>query len=555
MNTLINNLPLCLDANPDIWGFFDIDIAPPLLFYSYMPILLISVLLGLMIFHKRQHSPLNRSFFGIMLAFMAWVVLILIQWTAVHLHVVHFAWQALIFFEFSIYVLSIYFCYFLIYKKDLSNYIKNLLFLGSIALIILIPTKLNVQSFDLTHCEGIVGILWDVQYIFEVVTIVIISSMIIDGIRSKKNRIQSAETIISFGVAIFLLIFFLSNFFGEITKFYDINLIGPIGMIFLFTLMSYAIIRYQSLNLKFFGSQILVITQLIFISSLFFIQSIYHLQIIVGVTLLITVPLGLFLINSVKREIEQREKIEKLAIDLEKANKKLQELDQMKTEFLSLATHQIRAPLTAIKGYASMLIEGDFGILPEKAKYSSEIIEKSCQNLIDIVNEFLDISRIEQGRMVYNKEKFLLNEIIRDSINESTPNISKSNISIIEKISKDDIYVYSDKNKLKQVVTNIIDNAIKYAPKGSIEITLSQEEDFAKLSIKDNGIGIEKEDMKNLFSKFKRNKNALKVNVIGTGLGLYIAQKMINDLDGKIEVKSEGLNKGAEFIIKLKINQ
>ncbi|MCL4278919.1 MAG: HAMP domain-containing histidine kinase [Ignavibacteriaceae bacterium] len=261
-------------------------------------------------------------------------------------------------------------------------------------------------------------------------------------------------------------------------------------------------------------------------------------------------PLGFFVITSVKREIEQREKIERLAIDLEKANEKLQELDQMKSEFLSLATHQIRAPLTAIKGYASMLYDGDFGVLPEKAKHSSEVIIKSTETLITIVNDFLNISRIEQGRMVYDKSTFKLNEVLKEVVLEIEPNISKAKLELNLNIKEGPQYeVTADKAKIKQIIGNIIDNSIKYTQKGFIHINLFEEKDMYKISIKDSGVGIDSSEINKLFTKFSRTKDASKVNVIGTGLGLYIAKKMITAQGGDIEVKSEGLGKGTEFII------
>jgi signal transduction histidine kinase len=267
---------------------------------------------------------------------------------------------------------------------------------------------------------------------------------------------------------------------------------------------------------------------------------------------LFSIIFGWILIRSVKQEVEQRERIERLAKDLEKANEKLTELDKMKSEFLSLATHQIRAPLTAIKGYSSMLLEGDFGLLPPKAHTAVDTVMKSCQNLIDIVNDFLNISRIEQGRMVYEKSLFDIRELISEITRELKPNIDAAHLVLnthIQQTTK--INVRADRGKIKQVIGNIIDNAIKYTPKGSITIEASTSYNRAYIRITDTGVGIDPGEIGKLFNKFVRAKDANKTNVIGTGLGLYIAKKMIEAHEGEISVHSEGIGKGTTFLITL----
>ncbi len=147
---------------------------------------------------------------------------------------------------------------------------------------------------------------------------------------------------------------------------------------------------------------------------------------IVFLTMVISILTGIIIYTWGK----YADSLEKLNSQIKIANEKLRGLDQMKSEFLSLATHQIRAPLTAIKGYSSMLLEGDFGMLPEKAKTSVDTILKSSQNLINIVGDFLNISRIEQGRMVYEKSEFDMGELTKEVILEIGPNIKNSGLEL-----------------------------------------------------------------------------------------------------------------------------
>jgi signal transduction histidine kinase len=325
-------------------------------------------------------------------------------------------------------------------------------------------------------------------------------------------------------------------------------------MIIFLAFISYLIVRYHTFNIKVLGAQALVMALVILIAATFLVNDPFYSEIIIAATLILVIGLGYLLTKNVTKEVKQREEIEGLAQNLAEANEKLKELDQLKSEFLSLATHQIRAPLTAIKGYSSMLLEGDFGILPQKAKDSIETMMKSCQNLIDIVNDFLNISRIEQGRMVYEKSIFDLAELLKEIINELKPNIQNAGLSLELEIPNNfSAKVNADRSKIKQVIGNIIDNAIKYTVHGKINISIFKDVGKVKIAVKDSGVGIDPNEINKLFNKFSRTKNANKTNISGTGLGLYIAKKIIEANHGDIKVFSEGLEKGTTFTIELPI--
>jgi signal transduction histidine kinase len=179
---------------------------------------------------------------------------------------------------------------------------------------------------------------------------------------------------------------------------------------------------------------------------------------------------------------------------------------------------------------------------------------KSCQNLVNIVNDFLNISRIEQGRMVYEKTDFNLAELAKEVVNEIKPNIQNAGLSLDLKIADDLVLkVNADRDKIKQVIGNILDNSIKYTPRGKVEVSVFKDGAKAKVAIKDTGVGIDPKDMVKLFEKFSRAKDANKTNVIGTGLGLYIAKKMTEAQGGDIKIVSEGVGKGSTFTIELPV--
>jgi signal transduction histidine kinase len=175
----------------------------------------------------------------------------------------------------------------------------------------------------------------------------------------------------------------------------------------------------------------------------------------------------------------------------------------------------------------------------------------SCQNLVVIVNEFLDISRIEQGRMKYDMIDFDLASLAEEVLKELKPTIEQASLSYgFTRVGEGHI-VHADEGKMKQVIGNIIDNAIKYTPTGSIDVTVSHIGDRVICEVKDTGIGLDKEDISKLFNKFARAKDANKTNVIGTGLGLYLAKQMVEAQGGTVDLRSPGKGLGSTFVVDL----
>jgi signal transduction histidine kinase len=331
-----------------------------------------------------------------------------------------------------------------------------------------------------------------------------------------------------------------------------------LGALFIFPFIaftSYAIYKHHLFEIK-----IAAISFVAFILTVFSFFNILYAgdasQIVINITFFLTIMLGsIILIRSTLREIEQREKVQKLATDLEKANVRLTELDRQKSEFVSFATHQLRSPLTAMKGYASMILEGDMGKLPKEAEEGVSRIYDSAKTLTSIVDDYLNISRIELGSMKYAFDTVDMKALVSDTIAELKPNIDRSKLSFsfVADENGTDYRVTADRDKLKQVIANLIDNSIKYTPSGSVAVSLSF--DHAKdkfiFQIKDTGIGIAPEVLPHLFQKWSRADNANKANIRGTGLGLYVAKEMVEAHHGTIRAESEGEGKGSAFTVEL----
>ncbi len=543
---------LCPDAQPSFLNFFDFGVAPSLLFYSYIPIIFITLFFGIVVLRKSNYSLSSKLFFSISLFFCLWVLNILVQWVGAYVSAVHLAWELTALFEAGIYLSTAYFFLVFLEDKDISPTGKSFLFLFSLPIIALLPTSFNIEAFDLANCEGMLGLLWNYIYALE---ISIIGFVLFWGLRTLNQSLEPKRRkevrLLTWSVVVFLFIFFLSNFYGELTRVYEFNLWGPIGMVVFLSLTAYMIVKFKTFDIKLVGAQALIFALIVLIGSQFFFIQNNTNRFLTAITLIITGAIGINLVRSVKKEVALRERIQKQEKELEKANTRLTELDQLKSEFVSLATHQIRGPLTAIKGYASMMIQGDLGKVPENLEGTIHTIYDSSTALTGVVQDFLDISRIEQGRMKYDFSIFDLGKLVYDVAQELDPTIVRKGLKIKLDIEKN-LVVNADIGKLRQVFENLIDNAIKYSPKGTIIVTAKRtEEKMAQVSIKDNGVGIKPETLPKLFQKFSRAEDASKANILGTGLGLYVARQLITALKGTITAESEGEGKGSTFVVEL----
>jgi signal transduction histidine kinase len=234
------------------------------------------------------------------------------------------------------------------------------------------------------------------------------------------------------------------------------------------------------------------------------------------------------------------------------AYKELEKLDKAKSEFISIASHQLRTPLTAIKGYLSMLLEGIYGKVSQKMKEPIQNVYQSNERLIKLVNDLLSLSRLDAGKVKFEPQLTSLEEIIKEVVRELRLPIENKGLYIrIEEAKPPLPKVIADQDHIRQAILNIIDNAIKYTEKGGITIKLLKAGNKAQIKISDTGKGITEEELDRLFQMFSRASAGNQFHAEGAGIGLYIAKKFIEMHKGRIYAESKGDNNGSIFTIEL----
>jgi PAS domain S-box-containing protein len=257
-------------------------------------------------------------------------------------------------------------------------------------------------------------------------------------------------------------------------------------------------------------------------------------------------------ITKYKNHLE--ELVELRTNQLEKETIKAQSADLMKSAFLATMSHELRTPMNSIIGFTGILLKEFAGPINEEQKKQLSMVKNSGQHLLGLINDILDISKIEAGKLNVTKYPFNYVSILENTIEFLTPQANKKSLKIITEISETKIPLNSDERRVEQVLLNLISNAIKFSNKGTILVKVDIKNGYLTTQIIDQGIGISKDDLNKLFMPFIQLDGGLKRSHEGTGLGLAICKSLIEKLGGTIDVKSK-LGEGSNFKFKLPLEQ
>lgn len=536
---------------------------PDFLYYSHIPAIIVALIVGFFVFLNGRKLLLNQLLLLISICFSFWTFSNLILWTNIHSDTLLFVWSFLRVFSSFISIFSIYFIYVFLYKKDISLQLKGI-FLALLAPVLLFAqTNLNLSGFDITNCDAFAfeGVLFKTFHIlYGGLAMVWILILLLKKYKEATPDFKKQIIFMGIGIEFFLFSFFtvifLAVYLTGIGVLPDsrLEMYGLFGMMVFMAMIGVLMVKFNTFNVKLIATQALIVSITLLVGSqLLFIESTTGF-LVTGATFLFSAIAGYLLTKSVKKEIQHREEIEKLVGKLKKANNRLRELDKEKSEFVSIASHQLRSPLTAIGGYVSLLRDGSFGKMPEKACEPLERIYTSTQNMSLSIEEYLNVSRIESGNMKYNKVDFNLSEQAEHVCDDLRSMALKKGLLLFFRTNLQSYpTVHADQGKVVQSVHNLVNNAIKYTEKGTITVYVHDDKASKKifLEVIDTGIGMSEKALENIFQKFERADNAHKSNIQGTGLGLYMALKIVEAMGGTITAYSEGEGKGSRFVLEL----
>jgi len=262
--------------------------------------------------------------------------------------------------------------------------------------------------------------------------------------------------------------------------------------------------------------------------------------------------LSLHEVKELNATLQQR--IDVATKELRSSNAQLKHLDEVKDEFMSMASHQLRTPLTSIKGYLSMALEGDAGkVTPQQEKLLTEAFNSS-ERMVQLISDFLNISRLQTGKFVIDKAPMDIKQTVRQEVSNLKLLAEGRGLKLRLDVTDKDLPVVADESKIRQVIMNFIDNAVFYSTsKGTIVMRLERVGNSMAFTVTDSGIGVPEDQQGKLFSKFFRAKNARKQRPDGTGVGLYLAKKVVDGHNGSIIFSSKE-GRGSTFGFRLPLD-
>ncbi len=310
---------------------------------------------------------------------------------------------------------------------------------------------------------------------------------------------------------------------------------GPVFTCFFAVVITYSIFRFSLFNPRAIVAEGLVYLLLVFLFVRVVLTGSITELAINGTLLMVVSIIGALLIRSVTKEVEQREQIERLS--------------EEKSEFMTFASHEIRNPITAMRGLASLIVDGTTGPVGPQTKDAAQKILVAGHDVLNIIATYLSKSKMELGQIAYDLSPFDMGEAASSIVDGYVPHAELKGLTLTRDIDRSHPFtIVGDQGKIKEVIGNLVDNALKYTKQGGISVRVERHGPFVRTIISDTGVGIPPETIQHLFKKFSR-ADAKKVNILGTGVGLYLAKTFIEAQGGRVWAESDGEGKGSRFIV------
>ncbi len=511
---------------------------PPLIYYSHIPNIVIALGLALFILFKNRKSLANQVLFYTILAFEIWAFFALAFWASNRGDIIMFSWLMDILVEPLVYIGCLYLLYILIDKKDISFTKKVILALLYLPIPIFLPTKWMLSSFDPSTCLAVEGPL-ALYYTYLVEGIV--TAWVIGFCLDRFIKLKGAERreVAYLGIGTFLLLFAFAwgNIIGSFSENWELGDYGMFGMPIFLGFLVYSIVKFKLFNMKILGTSALVLTLWAATASLLSIEDIVTIHRVIAATLVVVVIVGLSLINSVRREVKLREQV--------------QTANEGQANLLHIINHQIKGYMTKARlVFDDLLTDASYNI-SDSAKPMIEQGYQSVTEGVEFVRDFLNASNIEKGTFTYNMVPVDFDKIVAEQGEKQKDQAVAKALEYKVEVMPGNYGVTGDLVQLDQAVRNLIDNSIKYTPKGFVHVKLENKDNKVMFTVHDSGVGLSDEVKPKLFTKGGRDKDSQKININSTGFGLAFVKGVAEAHKGRTWAESPGQGKGSTFYFEL----
>lgn len=515
---------------------------PTLHYYSHFVAIVAAVVFALALLNRIRESSTVRWLYITFLLFSVWTIIDSLLWASNRPDLVLFLWNAQILVESLLYAAAFCLSYTFMTTKELGARGVGLLVVLVLPIIATIPTQYALSGIDVASCNAL-ETPFIIFYTYAVQILIALSILVLTFRETSRTPERKTQIrLFVAGIIIFLLALSSGNIIGSITKDWELAQAGLFGMPIFIALLTYTTVRFRTFNVKILGAGALVISLWLLTLFQFFVRTIDIMRYIIIANLVLFGIIGFFLVRGVRREVEQRERIEKLAKDLEASN-------SQQVILIHFITHQIKGFISKSRNIFSLMVEGDYGALPESATQAAQVGLESDTKGAQTIQEILNAANIKSGKVSYAMQPFDLKELIEGIVQDLTPTATHKGLSLTTTLAP--VTYTGDKGQLVNAFKNLVDNSIKYTARGSVEVSLAQIAEKVRFEIRDTGVGIGADDMKNLFTEGGRGKNSQKTNVESTGFGLYIVKNIIEAHRGKVWAESDGEGKGSRFVVEL----
>lgn len=525
--------------------------------YFRLTLLCLVVVLNLslvyFVYQNNSRKLVSRVFAGLALSTMGWLIFIYCAlFFTLNSHGLHLLFARL---SLACAVLDTLFFYLLgfilVYDRLPSKKINFVIGILSFCLIILIMLPYAFADSEITR-DGLItttpGPVMPVFALFVSILNFYTFYILINAVKKLSGLMKRQVVLFLCGGFIFYALV-LSTLMVPITFYHDATSVqfAPLYVLIFLSFTAVASLKYQLFNVR------VIITELFvgLLNFLLLLQLILSNSVVRATVNFLIFLLGcvvsVLLIKNSRKELKQTE--ERVRVEsLQEANRQLQELDRQKTEFLTIAAHQLRTPVSIIKNYIAMLQDGDYGKVSEEVQEIHKNIGESSEWLVRLGDEFLNIAHLEQGQTKYHMSVGDVSLVVDSVINELKGRAAHKGINLAWQRPTESMHTKMDEEKIRNVIFNFVDNAIKYSDAGTVAVNASVEHRRILVRVTDEGIGFTKVDHDKLFKKFQRGDNARKREVnSSSGLGLYIARMFVEGHGGEVWAQSKGLGKGSEF--------